>query len=75
MGRVDKGINCSVSGCGNQAERSMSGTKASMAPDLGLAAARGSTSAGIIIKSGKRLPRKREKTKGQDGLRCKTFLT
>ena len=36
MGRVDKGIDCSVVGCGNQAERSMSGTKASMAPDLGL---------------------------------------
>jgi hypothetical protein len=36
MGRVDKGVNCSVDGCGNQAERSMSGTKASMASDLGL---------------------------------------
>ena len=36
MGRVDKGIDCSVVGCGNQAERSMSGTKASMGPDLGL---------------------------------------
>lgn len=36
MGRVDKGVNCSVGGCANQAERSMSGTKASMAPDLGL---------------------------------------
>ncbi|HZC88738.1 MAG TPA: hypothetical protein VE199_03890 [Nitrososphaera sp.] len=36
MGRVDKGVNCSVSGCGNTAERSISGTKASMAPDLGL---------------------------------------
>jgi len=36
MGRVDKGVNCSVDSCGNQAERSMSGTKASMAPDLGL---------------------------------------
>ena len=36
MGRVDKGINCSVDSCGNQAERSMSGIKASMAPDLGL---------------------------------------
>ena len=36
MGRVDKGINCSVDSCGNQAERSMSGIKAGMAPDLGL---------------------------------------
>ncbi|HZA47983.1 MAG: hypothetical protein M3M89_01455 [Thermoproteota archaeon] len=36
MGRVDKGINCSVDNCGNQAERSMSGIKAGMAPDLGL---------------------------------------
>ena len=36
MGRVDKGVNCSVGGCQNQGERSMSGTKASMAPDLGL---------------------------------------
>jgi hypothetical protein len=36
MGRVDKGINCSVGGCENQAERSMSGSKASMAPDMGL---------------------------------------
>ncbi len=36
MGRVDKGVKCSVSGCENQAERSMSGTKASMSPDLGV---------------------------------------
>jgi hypothetical protein len=36
MGRVDKGINCNVSGCENTAERSISGAKASMAPDLGL---------------------------------------
>jgi len=38
MGRVDKGVKCSVGGCENKAERSMSGTKASMAPDLGLSA-------------------------------------
>jgi hypothetical protein len=36
MGRVDRGVNCSVGGCENTAERSISGTKASMAPDLGL---------------------------------------
>jgi len=34
MGRVDKGVNCSVSGCTNSAERSISGSKASMASDL-----------------------------------------
>jgi hypothetical protein len=34
MGRVDKGVNCSVNGCENSAERSISGTKASMASDL-----------------------------------------
>ena len=36
MGRVDKGVSCSVSGCENSAERSMSGSKAAMAPDMGL---------------------------------------
>lgn len=36
MGRVDKGVKCSVASCENMAERSMSGTKASMDPDLGL---------------------------------------
>ena len=34
MGRVDKGINCSIQGCDQTAERSMSGTKARMATDL-----------------------------------------
>jgi hypothetical protein len=34
MGRVDKGVNCGVSGCSNSAERSISGSKASMASDL-----------------------------------------
>jgi len=34
MGRVDKGVNCSVSECTNSAERSISGSKASMASDL-----------------------------------------
>jgi hypothetical protein len=34
MGRVDKGVNCSVNGCENSAERSISGSKASMASDL-----------------------------------------
>ncbi|HEY7506701.1 MAG TPA: hypothetical protein VH621_03785 [Nitrososphaera sp.] len=36
MGRVDKGVKCSAGGCENPAERSMSGSKASMAPDMGL---------------------------------------
>jgi hypothetical protein len=31
MGRVDKGVNCSIHGCDQTAERSMSGSKASMA--------------------------------------------
>jgi hypothetical protein len=36
MGRVDKGVSCSMSGCENKAERSISGSKAAMAPDMGL---------------------------------------
>jgi len=40
MGRVDKGVNCSVSGCGKMAERSMSGSKASMASELAIDAAK-----------------------------------
>ena len=68
MGRVDKGVNCSVGSCGNQAERSMSGIKAGMAPDLGLGAKAEVISAGIIIKNGKNLQRKTGKTKGQMGL-------
>ena len=34
MGRVDKGVNCSVNGCENSAERSISASKASMDSDL-----------------------------------------
>lgn len=34
MGRIDKGVNCSVQGCDKTAERSMSGSKASMSTDL-----------------------------------------
>jgi hypothetical protein len=34
MGRVNKGINCSVQGCSEQAERSMSEGKGRMATDL-----------------------------------------
>src|SRR5215831_3732000 len=34
MGRVDKGVNCSVQGCDESAQRSMSGSKARMASDL-----------------------------------------
>ncbi|MGE0242384.1 MAG: hypothetical protein AB7F53_00315 [Nitrososphaeraceae archaeon] len=37
MGRVNKGINCSVKGCSEQAERSMSEGKGRMATDLDLA--------------------------------------
>ena len=36
MGRVDKGVNCSVQGCDQTAQRSMSGSKASMALDMDL---------------------------------------
>lgn len=36
MGRVDKGVNCSVQGCDQTAERSLSGSKASMATDLAI---------------------------------------
>ena len=34
MGRVDKGVNCSIHGCDQTAERSMSGSKASMAVNI-----------------------------------------
>jgi hypothetical protein len=34
MGRVEKGVKCSVQSCDKTAERSMSGSKASMAMDL-----------------------------------------
>ena len=34
MGRVDKGVTCSVDGCSQEAERSITGSKASMATDL-----------------------------------------
>jgi hypothetical protein len=36
MGRIGKGINCSVQGCGEAADRSLSGSKASMATDLSI---------------------------------------
>jgi hypothetical protein len=36
MGRIDKGVNCSIQGCGQTAQRSMSGSKASMALNLDL---------------------------------------
>jgi len=36
MGRVDKGVNCSIQGCDQTAQRSMSGSKASMALDMDL---------------------------------------
>jgi hypothetical protein len=34
MGRVEKGESCGVSGCSEPAQRSISGSKASMASDL-----------------------------------------
>ena len=34
MGRVNKGINCSIKGCTEQAEKSMSESKGKMAIDL-----------------------------------------
>jgi hypothetical protein len=36
MGRVDKGVNCSVQGCEERGERSITSSKAQMAPDLDL---------------------------------------
>jgi hypothetical protein len=36
MGRVDKGVKCSIQGCDQTAERSMSGSKASMAVNMDL---------------------------------------
>jgi hypothetical protein len=36
MGRVDKGINCGVEGCDQNAERSITQSKARMAGDLDL---------------------------------------
>ncbi|HEX5905246.1 MAG TPA: hypothetical protein VFY50_04295 [Candidatus Nitrosocosmicus sp.] len=34
MGKVEKGVNCSVNGCQDSADRSMSLTKAKMSADL-----------------------------------------
>lgn len=34
MGKVEKGVSCSVNGCEDSADRSMSLTKAKMSPDL-----------------------------------------
>lgn len=36
MGRIDKGVNCSVQGCQEKGERSITSSKAQMAPDLDL---------------------------------------
>src|SRR5918994_7121756 len=36
MGRIDKGVNCSVQGCEEKGERSITSSKAQMAPDLNL---------------------------------------
>jgi len=40
LGRVDKGVNCSVQGCDQPAQRSMSGSKAGMASDLAVNSAK-----------------------------------
>ena len=34
MGRIDKGVNCSVQGCDQKGERSITSNKAQMAADL-----------------------------------------
>ena len=34
MGRIDKGVNCSIQGCDQSADRSITDSKARMAPDL-----------------------------------------
>ncbi|MDW0315712.1 MAG: hypothetical protein QN716_10090 [Nitrososphaeraceae archaeon] len=34
MGRVDKGINCNIQGCDENAERSITSSKARMAPNM-----------------------------------------
>jgi hypothetical protein len=34
MGRIDKGINCNIQGCDENAERSITGSKARMAPNM-----------------------------------------
>ena len=36
MGRIDKGVNCSVQGCEEKGERSITSSKAQMATDLDL---------------------------------------
>ena len=68
MGRVEKGVNCSVSGCSESAERSISGSKASMAADLEVNTSnREYTCADSTIKNGKKQPKKTERPKGPDG--------
>src|ERR687894_600041 len=37
MGKIDKGVNCSVQGCEEKGERSITSSKAQMASDLDLA--------------------------------------
>jgi hypothetical protein len=34
MGRIEKGVRCSIQGCNEEADRSMSESKVRMAPDL-----------------------------------------
>jgi hypothetical protein len=36
MGKINKGVSCSVQGCEERGERSITSTKAMMAPDLDL---------------------------------------
>src|SRR6476619_322393 len=68
MGRVDKGVNCSVSGCSNSAERSISGSKASMTSDLQVhTSKKGCIYVDNTIRNGKKRQKKIEKTREPDG--------
>ena len=68
MGKVDKGINCSVQGCDQSAERSMSSSKASMEQTcLYLPPIKELIFAEHITRNGKKLPKKTAKTNERDG--------
>lgn len=68
MGRIDKGINCSIQGCGESAERSITGSKARMAPDLDIdASGKGYIFVKCITKNGRKLRRRIVKMRGLVG--------
>lgn len=67
MGRVDKGVNCSVQGCEQSAQRSMSGSKARMASDLVVDSAKRVYLCKTHYKDWKKLQKKIVKTRGLDG--------